>query len=153
MEPEILNNPDQSDWIKKTVEIDASDDSVWTVITNTELIKEWANAFEPGTGVQSEWTEGASVTWTDGSNTNVMKGRVIISYPGKMLKVGFYEDLNAADDAELGEYEEHYLLAEHEGKTQLTIETGPLTDTYIEKLSPQWDSALAIIKTLAENKI
>ncbi|MHA4895068.1 SRPBCC family protein [Pedobacter sp. PWIIR3] len=149
-EPEILNNTDQPDWIKKTVEINASDDKIWNVLTSTEMIREWANAFEPGTGVQSEWTEGAVVHWTDGSNTKVMKGRVVVSYPAKMLKIGYFEDLNADDDAELGEYEEHYLLTEEAGKTQLTIETGPLTDSYIEKLTPQWDQALSIIKALAE---
>jgi uncharacterized protein YndB with AHSA1/START domain len=45
MENEIINNPDQSDWIKKSIVIKASDDKVWHVLTNTEDIKKWAVAF------------------------------------------------------------------------------------------------------------
>lgn len=149
-ENEILNHSEQPDWIKKTIEIKAADDKVWEVLTTTDMIREWANAFEQGTSIESHWTENAPVVWKDGSGAKVMKGKVEISYPGKMLKVGFYENLNAGTADELGEYREHYLLSEREGKTTLKIETGPLTDDYIEKLGPQWDGALAIIKTLSE---
>ena len=150
MENEIINNTDQSDWIKKSILINASDDKAWYVLTNTEDIKKWANAFEQGTQVISEWTEGAEVIWKDGSDARLMKGKVEISYPAKMLKVGFYEDLNADTEEELGEYKEHYLLSEEAGKTTLSIECGPLTDEHIQLLGPQWDEALKTIKSIAE---
>jgi uncharacterized protein YndB with AHSA1/START domain len=59
MENEIINNTEHSDWIKKSIVINASDDKVWFVLTNTEDIRKWAVAFEEGTQVISEWTEGA----------------------------------------------------------------------------------------------
>jgi uncharacterized protein YndB with AHSA1/START domain len=150
MENEIINNPDQSDWIKKSIVIKASDDKVWHVLTNTEDIKKWAVAFEPGTQVISHWTEGAEVVWKDGNDQKLMKGKVEVSYPAKMLKVGFYEDMNATDSEELGEYKEHYLLTEEAGITTFSLESGPLTDEYIAMLGPQWEEALKIIKSLAE---
>jgi len=150
MENEIINNTEHSDWIKKSIVINASDDKVWFVLTNTEDIRKWAVAFEEGTQVLSEWTEGAEVVWKDGKDQKLMKGKVEVSYPAKMLKVGFYEDMNAEDSEELGEYKEHYLLTEEAGKTTFSLESGPLTDEYIAMLSPQWDEALKIIKSLAE---
>ena len=147
---EIINNTDQSDWIKKSIVINASDDKVWFILTNTEDIKKWAVAFDEGTQLISEWTEGATVEWRDANDQKLMKGKVEVSYPAKMLKVGFYEDMNADDTEDLGEYKEHYLLTEEAGKTTFTIESGPLMDEYIEMLSPQWDEALRTIKSLAE---
>ncbi|RZK80094.1 MAG: hypothetical protein EOO85_01825 [Pedobacter sp.] len=147
---EIINNTDQSDWIKKSIVINASDDKVWFILTNTEDIKKWAVAFDEGTQLISEWTEGATVEWRDANDQKLMKGKVEVSYPAKMLKVGFYEDMNADDTEDLGEYKEHYLLTEEAGKTTFTIESGPLMDEYIEMLSPQWDEALQTIKSLAE---
>jgi uncharacterized protein YndB with AHSA1/START domain len=147
---EIINNTDQSDWIKKSIVINASDDKVWFILTNTEDIKKWAVAFDEGTQLISEWTEGATVEWRDTNDQKLMKGKVEVSYPAKMLKVGFYEDMNADDTEDLGEYKEHYLLTEEAGKTTFTIESGPLMDEYIEMLSPQWDEALQTIKSLAE---
>jgi len=147
---EIINNTDQSDWIKKSIVINASDDKVWFILTNTEDIKKWAVAFDEGTQLISEWTEGATVEWRDANDQKLMKGKVEVSYPAKMLKVGFYEDMNADDTEDLGEYKEHYLLTEEAGKTTFTIESGPLMDEYIEMLSPQWDEALKTIKSLAE---
>ena len=150
MENEIINNTDQSDWIKKTIIVNASDDKIWHVLTNMEDIKQWAAAFEPGTTLVSEWTEGAEVIWKDANDAKLMKGKVEVSYPAKMLKVGFYEDMNATSEDELGEYKEHYLLSEEAGKTTFSLESGPLTDEYIKMLSPQWDEALRLIKSLAE---
>jgi len=150
MENEIINNTDQSDWIKKSIVIHAADDKVWRVLTNIEDIKKWAAAFEAGTQVVSEWTEGSEVLWKDASGARLMKGKVEVSYPAKMLKVGFYEDMNAGSEEELGEYKEHYLLTEEAGKTTFSLESGPLTDEYIQMLSPQWDEALKMIKSLAE---
>jgi uncharacterized protein YndB with AHSA1/START domain len=147
---EIINNIDQSDWIKKSIVINASDDKVWFILTNTEDIKKWAVAFDEGTQLISEWTEGATVEWRDANDQKLMKGKVEVSYPAKMLMVGFYEDMNADDTEDLGEYKEHYLLTEEAGKTTFTIESGPLMDEYIEMLSPQWDEALQTIKSLAE---
>ena len=149
-ESEILNHSEEPDWIKKSIEIKASDDKVWEVLTTGDMVTEWAAPFGLGTTVESHWTENAPVTWKDGNGNHIMKGKVEISYPAKMLKVGFYEGINTGEDDELGEYKEHYLLSEREGKTTLRIESGPLTDEYIEKVSPQWDSALTIIKTLSE---
>lgn len=152
MDNESINNPDLDGWIKKSIEISASDDKVWKTLTNKELIKKWATAFEEGTVVESDWTEGAIVTWKSAEGKNLIKGKVAVSYPSKLLKLNYFDDENAADDAETGEYQEHYLLSEHEGKTTFTVDSGPLSDHYIKSLDPQWDNALKLIKQLAEEQ-
>jgi len=152
MENESLGQVTGQEWIRKSIEITASDDKVWTILTDPEQVKLWAGAFEPGTQVASDWQEGSVVIWKDKDGVPAMKGKVMLSYAGKILKLAYYNDVNAADDAELDAYEEHYLLAEHEGKTDLTIESGPLTDEYIKKIAPQWDEALKIIKQTAEQQ-
>ncbi|RZJ74915.1 MAG: hypothetical protein EOO45_07205 [Flavobacterium sp.] len=150
MEHEIINITDQADWIKKTIEIKASDDNVWTVITNPDHIGNWANSFEAGTNVSSDFTENSSVIWKDGKGQAVMNGKVEVSYPAKMLKVGFFDALDSDVNGALGAYKEHYLLSESEGKTTLTIESGPMEQEYLEKVGPQWDEALRTIKSLSE---
>jgi uncharacterized protein YndB with AHSA1/START domain len=152
MDNEIINNPDLDAWIKKSIEINASDDKVWSTLTNKDHVKKWAYAFEAGTQVESDWQEGSIVSWKDKDGKLVMKGRVAVSYAGKMLKLGYFDDENASDETELGQYEEHYLLTEHEGKTNLTIDSGPLPENYLKKLAPQWDEALKIIKETAETQ-
>lgn len=152
MKTEIINNPDLDGWIKKSIEISASDDDVWDALTNSEHIKKWAGAFEEGTAVVSGWTEGDIVTWKSAEGKNLVKGKIEVSYPSKLLKLRYFDDENADDDAELGQYEEHYLLSEQEGKTLLTVETGSLTEDYIKTLSPQWDEALKRIKGAAEQR-
>jgi uncharacterized protein YndB with AHSA1/START domain len=152
MDNEIINNPDQEGWIKKSIEINASDDKVWNTLTTRELIKKWAIAFEEGTVVESDWTEGAIVTWKNAEGRNLIKGKVEVSYPSKLLKLRYFDDENAADDAATGEYQEHYLLSEQEGKTTFTVDSGPLSDHYIKSLDPQWDRALKLIKQLAEGQ-
>ena len=80
----------------------------------------------------------------------MVKGRVEVNYAPKILKIGFFDNENAPDNAEFGDYKEHYLLAEHEGKTVLTIESGPLEDKYLDGMKPQWDQALKSIKEISE---
>ena len=136
--------------IKKSIEISASDDKVWNTLTRDEYVRQWANAFEAGTYVESDFTENAVVTWKNKEGRNVVKGRVEVSYPGKMLKINYFDNENAPDDAEAGAYKEHYLLSEHEGRTLFTIESGPLPDQYIEVMDQQWDEAIKLIKKLSE---
>jgi len=136
--------------IKKSIEIKASDDTVWNTLTNPQFINKWAAAFEAGTTVVSDWQEGSVVTWKNGEGKNLVKGRVEVSYAPKMLKVRYFDDENAADDAKFGAYEEHYLLTEHEGMTLFSVESGPMDEKYIKDMDPQWDEAIKLIRQLSE---
>ncbi|TDQ12083.1 SRPBCC family protein [Pedobacter metabolipauper] len=149
------NEPEKTEssgWIKKSIEIDASDDAVWNTLTNPEYTSQWASAFEAGSSVASDWNEGSLVIWKGGNGGPGVKGKVEVNYAPKMLKIGFYNSADAGPDDELSEYKEHYLLSEHEGKTMLTIESGPLTPEYVEKYSPMWDAALKIMKEISEQQ-
>ncbi|WP_276088434.1 SRPBCC domain-containing protein [Pedobacter sp. JY14-1] len=145
-----LTADNQQDWIKKSIEIKASDDKVWNTLTHPGHVEQWAGAFQEGTIVETDWGENSIITWKQKDGQNGVKGRIEVIYPGKMLKINYFDDINSPDDAETGAFKEHYLLTEHQGCTTFTIETGPLDKEHIDKMKDQWDEALKIIKEVSE---
>lgn len=151
MGQEIINITDQPDWIKKTIEIKSSDDNVWTVLTNPDLVKQWAKHFMEGIYVISDFTESSAITWKSETEDHGMSGIVEVSYPAKMLKTVYSESMDDSQDSDMQSYREHYLLTEAEGNTTLVVEAGPMSKEHIETSGPQWDEALRTIKSLSEN--
>lgn len=150
MTEEIITITDQADWIKKSIEVKSSDDNVWTVLTNPELVKKWASNFMEGIYVISDFTENSSIEWKTEKEEHGMIGNVDVSYPAKMLKTTYKDSMTEENNDDAGSYKEHYLLSEAEGRTTLTIEAGPMSQQHLETSGPQWDEALRTIKKLSE---
>lgn len=140
----------ESEYIKKSVEINAADDRVWEVLTGKEHTTKWANAFYEGTYVESDWTEGSPVVWKMPGGEIAASGKVEVNYIPRLLKLTYPGENKDDNGTELGVYHENYSLLEQDGKTMLTIESGPLKDSDIDQHSPMWDKALSTIKQLAE---
>ena len=66
------------------------------------------------------------------------------------MKVSFYDDVNAGEEAALGRYTERYSLNAKGDKTLLSIEAGPITHKEAESMIPMWDNAILKMKELAE---
>lgn len=136
--------------ITKTVEIDAPKSKVWDVITDTAKVNQWANAFSEGTYVETDWQPGSQVLWKDASGDAGANGRIMANNKDEKLHMQYYDDVNAAADAPLGEYHEIFALNELGGKTVLTINAGPLPQMYYSKHEPLWTKAVEAIKQMAE---
>ncbi|CAN5581140.1 hypothetical protein BH23BAC1_BH23BAC1_46440 [soil metagenome] len=141
----------EKDTIKKSIEINAPADKVWEILVNHDYIRKWASAFGEGTFVEADRTPGSEVLWKDNSGEAGAKGRVEKNKYASLLKVGYYDDVNADASTPTGEYTETYDLNSQNGKTIISIEAGllPLKHVYIHlKL---WDNAVIKMKELAEN--
>ncbi|WP_256006592.1 MULTISPECIES: SRPBCC family protein [Pedobacter] len=137
--------------INKSVVINASDDKVWQVLTTTEHVSKWAQAFLEGISVESDWTEGSVVIWKAADGTVGTKGIVEVNYAPRVLKVNYFDDPESPADAPTGDYKEHFTLLEQEGQTTLSVEAGPLSADYLDNHSGSWDKALNLIKEIAES--
>jgi uncharacterized protein YndB with AHSA1/START domain len=136
--------------IKKVVTLKASPEKVWNVLMTPDLIRQWAAAFHEGTYVETDWKKGSPVLWKDKDGDVGAHGVVVINNPNMLLKVDFYDDVNARPPATTGEYSETYILQPLDGKTELTIYSGLLSVKNTKAHSPLWDKAIALIKEIAE---
>lgn len=136
--------------LKKMITIKASAEKVWHVLMKPDLIKQWATAFSEGTYVETDWKTGSPVVWKDKEGDIGARGIVVINNPNTLLKVDFYDDVNAKPSSATGEYSETYVLQPANDKTELTIYSGLLSVTHTKQHSPLWDKAMAKIKEVAE---
>ena len=135
-----------------TLDLSAQPARIWEVITNKELIKQWAAAFSPGTYVETDWQPGHTVVWKTAEGEIGAKGVVVANESQKQLKIAYYDSFDKEPPAEPGKYTETYKIRELDGHTQLLISCGPLEDKYAATHGPMWVQAVATIKELAESK-
>lgn len=138
--------------IEKEIRILSPAYKVWEVLTSPIYTKQWANAFSEGTYVETNWEKDSPVIWKDKDGYVGAKGIVVDNEKYQLLKIAFYDDVNADETSPLGEYHETYSLKASEGVTLLSIEAGPLSEKDFPAHTPLWDSALQHIKLLAEKK-
>lgn len=137
--------------LKKKVTIKAPAEKVWNVLVSPDLVKQWATAFSEGSYVETDWKKGSSVVWKDKEGAVGASGVVTIHLPNMLLKIDFYDDVNARPpSAAPGDYSETYILQPVNGKTELTIYAGLLAVKHTKEHSPLWDKALDLIKSIAE---
>ncbi len=81
---------------KAEAKIRAGVEKVWDALTNPEMIKQYMM----GAMVNSNWTEGSSITWKGDFNGKPYedKGWIIQSIPGKKLKYSHFSPLSGAED-------------------------------------------------------
>src|SRR5690606_21443192 len=105
--------------IKEEITINASNEKVWEVLLDSGKVNSWANAFSEGAHVETTWNQGAAVVWKDAAGDIGARGVVKEKIPASLLKVVYYDEIDAAETTPLGEYYESYALFSVEGKTQL----------------------------------
>lgn len=136
--------------LKKQITIKAPAEKVWNTLTNIELVKQWATAFFQGTYVETDWKIGSPVVWKTHGTVGA-SGVVVINTPHSLLKVDYYDDVNARPPSGTpGDYAETFILQPADGKTALTIYSGLLTVKHTKEHSPMWDKALELLKEIAE---
>ncbi|MBA2498670.1 MAG: SRPBCC domain-containing protein [Chitinophagaceae bacterium] len=142
--------------IKKSIDIKASKEKVWDVLTKDEMTKSWYTAFNPGTYAETDWKQGSEVIFKDGTE-NGMIGKIVASVPGQIISTEFTGTLvNGVEDYEseaarnIKGFKETYYISSEGNKSKLSIEQ-ETSDEYGDMMQTMWDKALPLIKQLAES--
>ena len=144
---------------EKSIEIHASAQRVWDVLTSPVATAEWASEFTAGGPVlhiESDWLVGSPVLWKDRKKHVVVDGVVTAVQPPVLLRFTVF-DVRGKRPAVSPEDGITYKLTEREGKTVLWVSQGDfstMTDgaKYRELSEDIWNRALVRIKRLAEGR-
>ena len=141
--------------IKKSIQIGASKEKIWDVLTQDSYARDWLAIFSPGSYALTDWQLGSKVVFADDSGSGII-GRIVIHDPFELLSIEYYGILNDnQEDFESKEAlvykgaHETYRLTSKDNKTILNIESD-MSDGFFDTMSEAWDEALLKIKSLAE---
>lgn len=141
--------------IEKAIDIAASRDVVWEILTDDRFTPRWYGEFSLGARPDTTWEEGSKVLFTDLSGGGLV-GEVLINQPNQMLSIeyqgvvfGGEEDYTSEDAMSVKGGEETYLLTDEGGQTQLNIKSDIMPE-YFDSMSVAWGRALEKIKLLSE---
>ncbi len=142
--------------IKKAIDINASRDTVWQVLTKDEYTRKWYALFSEGTKAETDWKEGSKVLFTDNTGsglaakiaTNNPPSELIFEYTG--FVAGGKEDYESDGAKQVQGGKEIYRLTENSGVTHLATECDMDKQMY-DMMAAAWDKAILKIKELAEN--
>lgn len=141
--------------IEKAIEIAASRDVVWEILTDDRYTSSWYGEFSLGARPETTWEEGSKVLFTDLSGGGLV-GEILVNEPLSMLSVeyqgivfGGEEDYTSEDAMSVKGGEETYLLTDKEGQMELCVKADILPE-YFDSMSSAWERALQKIKMLAE---
>lgn len=129
--------------LKRSLEIDAPPTEVWRVLTNPELVREWAAAYQDGISIRTSWREGEQITWRAPNGATCAQGTVAAFQPEKLLRIEY-----ASDDG--GAFPESFEIVAKEDRTWLEITTGPVPSDELPALEGPAEEAIKEIKSLAE---
>jgi uncharacterized protein YndB with AHSA1/START domain len=133
--------------LKHSLDIDAPATEVWRVLTNPELVREWAAAYVDGISIRTSWREGESVTWKEPDGATRAAGTVAAYKPERLLKFEYTEGRVAPEGRS---FAETFEISEVDHKTRLEFTTGPLDAEGARALKRPTEEAIREIKSLAE---
>ncbi|HLO27818.1 MAG TPA: SRPBCC domain-containing protein [Anaerolineales bacterium] len=143
-------------FVDKTIEIHASPDKVWEVLTRREYTRQWASKFNGGSPfyIESDWEMGSPVFWKDSDGNVIVEGNVTALEPNKLLRFTVF-DVRGEKPPVTEEDGITYKLSERRGQTDLQVLQGnfsAMTDgeKYREMSAEVWEHVLPIMKELSE---
>jgi uncharacterized protein YndB with AHSA1/START domain len=142
--------------IKKTVDISASKENVWKVLTEDQYNRKWYAEFMEGTHAVTDWKENSKVIFKDDKGSGLI-GKIISSKPNEFLSIEYTgmllnnkEDYESAEAKSSKGGRETYALSEKGNLTHLAI-SGDMAEEFFNSMSEAWDKALDKLKLTAEN--
>ncbi|MBA4853078.1 SRPBCC domain-containing protein [Emticicia sp. BO119] len=142
--------------IKKSIEINASKEKIWDVLTQDPYNQKWYSIFSPGTYALTDWQLGSKVVFADNSGSGII-GRIIIHDPYELLSIEYYgvlndnkEDFDSTEAQIFKGAHETYRLTSKDEKVVLDIESD-MSDGFFDTMSASWDKALIKIRELSES--
>jgi hypothetical protein len=141
--------------IRKSIEINASKEKIWDILTQDQYNQEWYAIFSPGSYALTDWQPGSKVIFADNSGSGII-GSIRVHDPYELLSIEYYGVLNNhVEDFESKEAQvfkgahEIYRLSSQDEKTILNIEVD-MSDDFFDTMYKAWDKALLKIKMMAE---
>lgn len=128
------------------LEIDAPAHEVWRVLTDSELIREWASAYAEGLAIHTNWKVGGKVSWRAPGGGVRASGRLTDFEPDHRLRFDYDETPGAAHR----NFSETFEIQAGEYSTRLCLTTGPLDATTFNALTVPARRAIEEIRSLAE---
>lgn len=141
--------------IKKSIEIKASKEKVWEVLTEDRYTRIWYAEFHEGSHAVTDWKVGSKAIFK-GNDENGIIAKIIKNDPTEILSMEYtgmlvngVEDYDSDMACGVAGGRETYILSEQEGVTTLNVE-GDMNDEMFEMMSGLWEKAFAKLKELAE---
>lgn len=141
--------------IKKSIDVNASKEKVWEVLTADNYTRIWYAEFHEGSHATTDWKQGSKASFTDNDGNGII-GVIAVSEPYKEIVIEYSgmimngkEDFESDFAKAIKGGRETYILTEKGGVTTLDTEA-PMSDEMYDEMSGLWDKALAKFKKLAE---
>jgi uncharacterized protein YndB with AHSA1/START domain len=142
--------------ISKVIEISAPAETVWHVLFDDAMYRQWSGVFSPGSFAISDWQTGSQVQFIDKQNTGLF-AKIHEANPPHLMSLVFLgtiengqPDTESQEAKEFKDAKEVYRLNEANGITRLEI-AADMTEKYYNNMSEAWDKALIKVKRLAES--
>lgn len=140
-----------------SINIAAPREKVWNILWTKSTYEEWTAPFnQGGSSVQTDWTEGGRVLFTDSAGKEGMVSEIAALKPNEymsfrhlgMLNNGV-EDLESPEVKEWAGAKENYSLKDVNGQTELTVDMD-ITEEHMDTFKEAFPKALNIVKNLSE---
>lgn len=125
--------------LKRSLEIDAPPTEVWRVLTNPELVREWAAAYQDGISVRTSWRAGERITWKSADGSTQAVGAIAAIEPERLLKIRY-------DDDDARSFPDTFEIVAKEDRTWLNVSADEVDEADLKAA----EEALQEIKSLAE---
>jgi uncharacterized protein YndB with AHSA1/START domain len=142
--------------VEKSIVIHASAKSIWDVLTDPHLSREWIQTWWPEIQtVESTWRYGDPILWKLGNGELAARGTVTNSHPYIELQFSFrVNDQNGIPKTE----QIHYELEQGKGLILLHVKVGNFGDSQEHEACyagaiESWNKALPKIRELAEKNM
>lgn len=141
--------------VEKSIVIHASAKSIWDVLTDSHLSREWIQTWWPEIQtVESTWRYGEPIIWKLKNGAQGARGTVTTSHP--YIELQFTFRVNDPDSIPKTEHI-HYELEQGKGLILLHVKVGNFGDTLEDEACyagaiESWNKALPKIRELAEKK-
>jgi uncharacterized protein YndB with AHSA1/START domain len=141
--------------IKKSIEINASKEKVWEVLTDDSYTRIWYAEFHEGSHAITDWKLGSKAIFTDGKGSGII-AKIVKNDPTEILSMEYTgmladgkEDYESEMACGVAGGRETYILSEKEGVTTLDLE-GDMNDEMYDMMSGLWEKAFGKVKELSE---
>ena len=135
---------------EKQITVDASIDAVWQALTDPEKVKEYMH----GTNMETDWKVGSPIAWKGEwkGKSYEDKGMVQAFEPKRLLEVTHWSPMGGSEDKPENYHTVTYELAEHNGKTVLTLhQDNNASQEEADKMAENnWGPVLEGLKAVAE---
>jgi uncharacterized protein YndB with AHSA1/START domain len=149
-----MNNNEtiQDTTINKSIDIKAPASTIWNVLTNPVLMKQWI--IDSEINISSEWKLGSPILMQGDLHGLPFenKGTILQWEPGKIFAYSYWTSLSQHDDIP-----EHYVLISFRlspaaSNTTLTVALSNVTPgTIWQHLNFYWNTAIDLIRKLSES--